>query len=108
MLRIADEETPLLRNFDDIDDQYDVCYASEVTVTSSTTTLAATAAVGTKILQQEIPLPYAQFSRVLFLQLAQPLTSKVSYPLAPEVRVVRTQFCADFNDIRGRYSRWES
>jgi hypothetical protein len=31
------------------------------------------------------PLPWFQFSIVLFLQLAEPLTSQVIYPFAPEV-----------------------
>ena len=31
------------------------------------------------------PLPWFQFSIVLFLQLAEPLTSYVIYPFAPEV-----------------------
>lgn len=32
------------------------------------------------------PLPWGQFSIVLFLQLAEPLTSQVIYPFAPQVR----------------------
>ena len=32
------------------------------------------------------PLPFFQFSIVLFLQLAEPLTSQVIYPFAPQVR----------------------
>jgi len=31
------------------------------------------------------PLPWFQFSIVLFLQLAEPLTSQVIYPFAPQV-----------------------
>lgn len=31
------------------------------------------------------PLPWFQFSLVLFLQLAEPLTSQVIYPFAPQV-----------------------
>ena len=31
------------------------------------------------------PLPWFQFTIVLFLQLAEPLTSNVIYPFAPEV-----------------------
>lgn len=31
------------------------------------------------------PLPMAQFSLVLFLQLAEPLTSQVIYPFLPQV-----------------------
>lgn len=31
------------------------------------------------------PLPWFQFSIVLFLQLAEPLTSQVIYPFTPEV-----------------------
>ena len=34
------------------------------------------------------PVPWFQFSLVLFLQLAEPLTSQVIYPFAPQVRVV--------------------
>jgi hypothetical protein len=34
------------------------------------------------------PLPWAQFSLVLVLQLAEPLTSQVIYPFAPQVCVV--------------------
>lgn len=33
------------------------------------------------------PLPWFQFSIVLLLQLAEPLTSQVIYPFAPEVRL---------------------
>ncbi len=89
MPRIADEETPLLRNSDDLDDDHDVRYASQLTATSSTTTLASTAAVGTKIPQQETPLPWPQFSLVLFLQLPEPLTVQVVDTFAPEVRVLQ-------------------
>jgi hypothetical protein len=32
------------------------------------------------------PLPWTQFSIVLFLQLAEPLTSNVIYPFMPQVR----------------------
>jgi hypothetical protein len=31
------------------------------------------------------PLPWAQFSIILFIQLAEPLTSQVIYPFAPQV-----------------------
>lgn len=31
------------------------------------------------------PLPWFQFSIVMFLQLAEPLTSQVIYPFAPQV-----------------------
>ena len=31
------------------------------------------------------PLPWAQFSLVMVLQLAEPLTSQVIYPFAPQV-----------------------
>lgn len=31
------------------------------------------------------PLPWAQFSMLLVLQLAEPLTSQVIYPFSPEV-----------------------
>lgn len=31
------------------------------------------------------PLPWAQFSIILVLQLAEPLTSQVIYPFAPQV-----------------------
>ena len=31
------------------------------------------------------PIPWAQFSILLVLQLAEPLTSQVIYPFAPEV-----------------------
>jgi hypothetical protein len=34
------------------------------------------------------PLPWFQFSIVLFLQLAEPLTSQVIYPFAPQVRYI--------------------
>ena len=34
------------------------------------------------------PLPWAQFSILLILQLAEPLTSQVIYPFAPQVRVI--------------------
>jgi hypothetical protein len=34
------------------------------------------------------PLPWFQFSIVLFLQLAEPLTSQVIYPFAPQVCVL--------------------
>ena len=34
---------------------------------------------------QATPLPWLQFTLVLFLQLAEPLTSNVIYPFAPEV-----------------------
>jgi hypothetical protein len=53
--RPADEETPLLR---DREDQKDEGNAS---------------------------IPWRQFSIVLFLQLAEPLTSQVIYPFAPQV-----------------------
>ena len=33
------------------------------------------------------PLPWFQFSIILFLQLAEPLTSQVIYPFAPQVCV---------------------
>jgi hypothetical protein len=35
--------------------------------------------------KQATPLPWFQFIIVLFLQLAEPLTSNVIYPFAPEV-----------------------
>lgn len=35
--------------------------------------------------QARTPLPWAQFSMLLVLQLAEPLTSNVIYPFAPEV-----------------------
>lgn len=34
------------------------------------------------------PVPWFQFSLVLFLQLAEPLTSQVIYPFAPQVCVI--------------------
>jgi hypothetical protein len=34
------------------------------------------------------PLPWFQFSIVLFLQLAEPLTSQVIYPFAPQVCII--------------------
>jgi len=34
------------------------------------------------------PLPWAQFSLVMVLQLAEPLTSQVIYPFAPQVGVL--------------------
>lgn len=41
----------------------------------------------TPLLAKKItPLPWAQFSIVLFLQLAEPLTSNVIYPFMPQVR----------------------
>lgn len=36
--------------------------------------------------KKKTPLPWFQFSLVLFLQLAEPLTSNVIYPFAPQVR----------------------
>ena len=35
--------------------------------------------------KQATPLPWFQFTVLLFLQLAEPLTSNVIYPFAPEV-----------------------
>lgn len=35
------------------------------------------------------PLPWAQFSIILVLQLAEPLTSQVIYPFAPQVCCIR-------------------
>lgn len=37
-------------------------------------------------LRKPTPVPWAQVSILLFLQLAEPLTSQVIYPFAPEVR----------------------
>ena len=34
------------------------------------------------------PIPWAQFSIILVLQLAEPLTSQVIYPFAPEASIV--------------------
>ena len=34
---------------------------------------------------RETPIPWAQFSLVLFLQLAEPLTSQVIYPFIPQL-----------------------
>lgn len=34
---------------------------------------------------KETPIPWAQFSLVLFLQLAEPLTSQVIYPFIPQL-----------------------
>ncbi len=61
--RIADEETPLLRSNDSNDN----------TVNGPV---------------KETPLPWRQFGIVLFLQLAEPLTSQVIYPFLPQVRVL--------------------
>ena len=36
--------------------------------------------------KQATPLPWFQFTIVLFLQLAEPLTSNVIYPFVPQVR----------------------
>lgn len=36
--------------------------------------------------KKHTPLPWGQFSIILFLQLAEPLTSQVIYPFAPAVR----------------------
>jgi len=36
--------------------------------------------------RKRTPLPWFQFSIILFLQLAEPLTSQVIYPFAPQVR----------------------
>ena len=33
------------------------------------------------------PLPWGQFSIILFVQLAEPLTSQVIYPFAPQVSI---------------------
>jgi hypothetical protein len=38
-----------------------------------------------QIKKQPSPLPWGQFSIILFLQLAEPLTSQVIYPFAPAV-----------------------
>lgn len=38
--------------------------------------------------KQPTPLPWFQFSIVLFLQLAEPLTSHVIYPFTPQVCVI--------------------
>ena len=35
--------------------------------------------------KQATPLPWFQFAIVMFLQLAEPLTSNVIYPFAPQV-----------------------
>lgn len=97
MPRIHDEETPLLRHASD--DEHDVRYDSHLTASSSTTTLAApavaTSSSDSSIIKpviasaaatrEETPLPWAQFSLVLFLQLAEPLTSQAIYPFVPEV-----------------------
>ena len=56
--RQHDEETPLLRPQDDSNDPKK---------------------------SVESPIPWAQFSIVLFLQLAEPLTSQVIYPFVPQV-----------------------
>lgn len=40
---------------------------------------------GPHVKRQPTPLPLFQFSLVLFLQLAEPLTSQVIYPFAPQV-----------------------
>jgi hypothetical protein len=37
--------------------------------------------------QKRTPLPWFQFTIVLFLQLGEPLTSQVIYPFAPQVGV---------------------
>ncbi|TDL19260.1 MFS general substrate transporter [Rickenella mellea] len=58
--RIADEETPLLRSNDSNDN----------TVNGPV---------------KETPLPWRQFGIVLFLQLAEPLTSQVIYPFLPQL-----------------------
>lgn len=93
MPRMHDEETPLLRSSDDSHDDHDVRYDSpQLTASSSTATLAATATAvasssSSKPVREETPLPWAQFSLVLFLQLAEPLTSQVIYPFVPEVRL---------------------
>ncbi|KLO06723.1 MFS general substrate transporter [Schizopora paradoxa] len=98
MPRIHDEETPLLRHASD-DDEHDACYESHLTASSSTTTLAAPAVAASgsdssiikpvkasaAATREETPLPWAQFSLVLFLQLAEPLTSQVIYPFVPEL-----------------------
>ena len=41
--------------------------------------------VSRKADDEETPVPWRQFSIVLFLQLAEPLTSQVIYPFLPEV-----------------------
>ncbi|THH06664.1 hypothetical protein EW145_g3938 [Phellinidium pouzarii] len=60
--RPADEETPLLRPSDDNSHDHKKLQATE-----------------------ETPIPWAQFSLVLFLQLAEPLTSQVIYPFVPQL-----------------------
>lgn len=58
--------------------------------------------------QEETPIPWAQFSIVLFLQFAEPLTSQVIYPFLPQVRRAFCCVRAD-SDARGSsFARWAS
>lgn len=51
--------------------------------------------------KQQTPLPWGQFSIILCLQLAEPLTSQVIYPFAPAVCTHLTQITHD--RLTGQY-----
>lgn len=81
----ADEETRLLRTQHDEHERYDSIASS-----SSSSTLATDIANESELEsapdpKRETPLDWPQFSLVLFLQLAEPLTSQVIYPFLPQV-----------------------
>lgn len=85
---LADEETPLLRTHER--DQHD--HERYDSFSSSSSTLAIGTVTGCELesapdSKRETPLDWPQFSLVLFLQLAEPLTSQVIYPFMPQVRL---------------------
>lgn len=43
--------------------------------------------------KKKTPLPWFQFTIVLFLQLGEPLTSQVIYPFAPQVSFCKSLSC---------------
>lgn len=84
---LADEETPLLRTHER--DQHDH-ERYDFFSSSSSSTLAIGTVTGCELesapdSKRETPLDWPQFSLVLFLQLAEPLTSQVIYPFMPQV-----------------------
>lgn len=62
----SEDERPLLDDVDDVDGYED----DEIAIRPPT---------------KETPIPWGQFSLVLFLQLSEPLTSQVIYPFVPQL-----------------------
>lgn len=91
------EETPLLRAHEHDEhehERYDSIASSSSSSTIASDTISESELESAPDAKRETPLDWPQFSLVLFLQLAEPLTSQVIYPFVPQVSLRLSVSCS--------------